>query len=72
MAGTPVPVHADVLISQAGSGHLLFGSDHCWTPAPLVARQVAVLDERWRRDLHGPWRELAAANAAALWADAGE
>jgi predicted TIM-barrel fold metal-dependent hydrolase len=66
LAGTPMPRHAEALIAMAGSEHLLYGSDYCWTPPPAVAAQIASLDEGWRRDVHGPWRELVAANAARL------
>ena len=66
LAGTPMPRHAESLIAMAGTGHLLYGSDYCWTPAPAVAAQIASLDEDWRDDQHGPWRELVAANTAAL------
>lgn len=66
LAGTPMPRHAEALIAMVGTEHLLYGSDHCWTPAPAVAAQVTSLDQGWRRDLHGPWREQAAANAAEL------
>ena len=66
LAGTPMPRHAESLIATVGTGHLLYGSDYCWTPPPAVAAQVASLDNGWRADEHGPWRELVAANAAAL------
>lgn len=67
LAGTPVPAQADALIRQVGSAHLLYGSDYCWTPAPLVAAQVAALDAHWSADGHGSWRDLVAANARHLW-----
>lgn len=66
LAGTPMPRHAEALIAMAGTEHLLYGSDYCWTPPPAMAAQVAALDAGWREDQHGPWRELTAANAAAL------
>jgi len=66
MAGTPTPTHAETLISRVGSGRLLYGSDFCWTPPTVVARQIAALDADWNAERHGPWRELAAANADAL------
>ena len=69
LAGTPLPVHVEALISHVGTGRLLYGSDYCWTPPRLVADQVAALDTGWRAESHGPWRELTATNAAALLAD---
>ncbi len=66
LAGTPMPRHAESLIAMAGTEHLLYGSDYCWTPPPAVAAQIASLDQGWRLDLHGSWRELVAANAATL------
>jgi hypothetical protein len=66
LAGTPLPVQAEALISQVGTGRLLYGSDYCWTPTRLVAAQVAALDAAWRAESHGPWRDLVGANAAAL------
>jgi 6-methylsalicylate decarboxylase len=68
LAGTPLPVQAEALISQVGTGRLLYGSDYCWTPTRLVAAQVAALDAGWRAESHGPWRDLVGANADALLA----
>ncbi len=66
LAGTPMPRHAEALIAMVGTDHLLYGSDYCWTPPPAVAAQIASLDDGWRHEAHGPWRELVTANAAAL------
>jgi 6-methylsalicylate decarboxylase len=68
LAGTPLPVHAEALISQVGTGRLLYGSDYCWTPMRLVASQIAALDAGWHAESYGPWRDLVGANAAALLA----
>ncbi|GHE36434.1 MULTISPECIES: amidohydrolase family protein [Streptomyces] len=68
LAGTPLPTHAETLISRVGTGRLLYGSDYCWTPPRLVADQIAALDTGWRARSHGPWRDLTATNAAALLA----
>lgn len=62
LAGTPVPTHANVLMQKVGSDHLLFGSDYCWTPAPIAKLHVDALDEQW-----DGWRDLVGRNAAALW-----
>jgi len=66
LAGTPLPVHVEALIAQVGTGSLLYGSDYCWTPPRLVTAQIDALDNRWRADVHGPWRELVADNARTL------
>ncbi|NYI77687.1 amidohydrolase family protein [Nocardioides panzhihuensis] len=68
LAGTPMPLQADALISQVGTGRLLYGSDYCWTPPHIVNSQIAALDSAWRADVHGAWRELARDNAAAFHA----
>lgn len=62
LAGTPVPNQVPALLRVVDDSRLLYGSDYCWTPAPLVDRQVAALDEQWAERV--PWRELVAANAA--------
>ena len=68
LAGTPMPLQADALISQVGTGRILYGSDYCWTPARIVASQVAALDSGWQAGDYGAWRELVGANAAAFQA----
>ncbi|MFJ2755460.1 amidohydrolase family protein [Nocardioides sp. NPDC087217] len=64
LAGTPMPLQTDALISQVGTGRLLYGSDYCWTPPHVVKSQVEALDSTWRADVHGPWRDVVGANAA--------
>ena len=69
LAGTPIPRHAPALAALAGTDHLLYGSDFCFTPTAGVAAQVAALDARWAEVMPpgtAPWRELAATNAARL------
>lgn len=70
LTGTPVPTHAETLIRYAGTEHLLYGSDYCWTPAAVVARQIPALDAGWPGEVHGDWRDLVADNAARLLAPA--
>ncbi len=69
LAGTPMPVHGPLLADRVGPGRLLYGSDHCFTPAAAVTAQVAALDDLWPAETYGPWRDLAAANAARLFGD---
>lgn len=64
LAGTPVPNQVPALLRVVGDDRLLYGSDYCWTPAPLVDRQVASLDEQWAHDV--PWRALTTRNAQRL------
>jgi 6-methylsalicylate decarboxylase len=66
IAGTPLPAAVPGLVRAAGQDHLLYGSDWCFTPAPLVAQHIATLDSGWG-DLTQPgWRELTTLNALAL------
>ncbi|MEV6411534.1 amidohydrolase family protein [Kribbella sp. NPDC051718] len=53
LAGTPV---ADI-------DHLLYGSDHCFTPASAVAAQIAALDQS---PIAANWRTRTTANAVQL------
>jgi predicted TIM-barrel fold metal-dependent hydrolase len=67
LAGTPVPTQVGVLEAMAGSGRLLYGSDFCFTPAPMVAHHMAALDAANLADHIGPdWRALTATNTASL------
>ena len=61
LAGTPVPHPLPALTSMVGTDHLLYGSDHCFTPPDAVAAQIASLDERG-----SAWRVDTSANAARL------
>ncbi|MEH0108820.1 amidohydrolase family protein [Tersicoccus sp. MR15.9] len=66
LAGTPLPSAAPALVAAVGHDHLLYGSDWCFTPPPLVAAQIAGLDAGWG-DLTDPgWRELTTRNARTL------
>jgi 6-methylsalicylate decarboxylase len=72
MAGTPFPNQVPAVAAAFGTGHLLYGSDYCWTPAPAVAAQVASLDTAGQPE-GGTWRALTTANALRLfprWRDA--
>ncbi|MFI5713066.1 amidohydrolase family protein [Kribbella sp. NPDC051620] len=60
VAGTPVPHQ---LPAVAGTDHLLYGSDHCFTPASAVAAQIAALDQS---PATANWRTRTTANAVQL------
>lgn len=48
MAGTPFPRQIPALDAAFGTGHLVYGSDFCWTPAPLALAQISTIDPSWR------------------------
>jgi predicted TIM-barrel fold metal-dependent hydrolase len=66
MAGTPFPRQVPALAAVAGTGHLLYGSDYCWTPAAAVAAQIASVDAAAPPADGGSWRSLTTANAVRL------
>ncbi|WP_104089783.1 amidohydrolase family protein [Arthrobacter sp. GMC3] len=68
MAGTPFPTAVKALKSSVGTDHLLYGSDFCFTPPILVARQIETLDAAWAQISDTPWRELTTTNALTLFA----
>ncbi|XVU27729.1 amidohydrolase family protein [Actinoplanes sp. CA-054009] len=59
MAGTPFPRQIPTLDAAFGTAKLVYGSDYCWTPAPLALAQIATIDP--------VWRELTTANAEKLF-----
>jgi predicted TIM-barrel fold metal-dependent hydrolase len=63
VAGTPVPHQLPALEAVAGEDHLLYGSDHCFTPVEAVAQQIAALDGSPVAD---GWRTRTTANAVRL------
>jgi predicted TIM-barrel fold metal-dependent hydrolase len=67
VAGTPVPNQLPALQAVAGTDHLLYGSDHCFTPSEAVADQIAALDEA---AVAKGWRPRTTANAVQLLAPA--
>jgi 6-methylsalicylate decarboxylase len=67
LAGAPVPDQLGAFTRRFGTGHLLYGSDHCFTPATAVAMLAKVLDEQWPETAPGPWRRVVADNARALF-----
>lgn len=68
LAGMPLPNQARALAEIADHSHILYGSDWCFTPPPLVAQQIASLDAAWAEIVGGDWRELTTENGLALLA----
>ena len=66
LAGTPLPAQAAAITAAVGSDRILYGSDCCWTPAPMVVNQVSALDAGASAVLGSDWRELTTANAERL------
>jgi predicted TIM-barrel fold metal-dependent hydrolase len=48
IAGTPFPRQVPAFAAAFGTERLLYGSDYCWTPTPLVDAQVDSVDAAWR------------------------
>jgi len=71
LAGTPSPVQADLLVKRVGPDRLVYGSDSCFTPPPLIEAQARALDEAGIAGLAG-WRRTVAGNARALLARGGQ
>jgi predicted TIM-barrel fold metal-dependent hydrolase len=67
IAGTPVPRQWPALTALAGTGHLLYGSDYCFTPPDAVAAQLAAVDAA----IGGTWRADLTANTARLLSPGG-
>ena len=63
LAGPALPRQLPALLSLVGSDRLLYGSDHCWTPAAEVEAHVAGLDAAPAPDGAAGWRALTTANA---------
>lgn len=66
MAGTPFPRQIPALAEVVGTGQILYGSDSCWTPAPVVLEQVHSIDAAVQpapEQGGGTWRGLTTRNA---------
>ncbi|MFC8592014.1 amidohydrolase family protein [Streptomyces atroolivaceus] len=63
LAGPALPRQLPALMKLAGTDRLLYGSDHCWTPAAGVEAHVAGLDGAPAPDGSASWRALTTANA---------
>ncbi|MFA4083904.1 amidohydrolase family protein [Mycobacteroides salmoniphilum] len=65
-AGTPFPRQLPLLADVAGIGHIVYGSDSCWTPVAGVDAQLASIDQAPPPHGAGSWRELTSRNAERL------
>jgi predicted TIM-barrel fold metal-dependent hydrolase len=66
-AGTPFPIASPLLTQLAGTDHILYGSDSCWTPPLGVDAQIASIDASAAPVGSADWRELTTRNAAHLF-----
>jgi 6-methylsalicylate decarboxylase len=70
LAGTPVPHQMPSLVSVAGTEHLVYGSDYCFTPSAAVRQQLDALDAAQPQLAElgiRSWRDLTTANAGQFW-----
>lgn len=67
MAGTPFPRQIPALDAAFGTERLLYGSDHCWTPAEAALAQVATVDAAPPPSGAATWRDLTTRNAHRLF-----
>ncbi|MEU5096211.1 amidohydrolase family protein [Streptomyces sp. NPDC020996] len=63
LAGPALPRQLPALLNLVAPDRLLYGSDHCWTPAAGVEAHVAALDAAPAPDGAASWRHLTTANA---------
>ncbi|WNE94106.1 amidohydrolase family protein [Streptomyces luomodiensis] len=63
LAGPALPRQLPALLGLAGTDRLLYGSDHCWTPAAAVQAHIAGLDSAPAPEGAVSWRALTTANA---------
>jgi 6-methylsalicylate decarboxylase len=63
LAGPALPRQLPALLNLVGTDRLLYGSDHCWTPAAGVEAHIAGLDAAPAPEGHPDWRTLTTANA---------
>ncbi|HWU08673.1 MAG TPA: amidohydrolase family protein [Streptomyces sp.] len=66
LAGPALPRQLPALLNLVGTDRLLYGSDHCWTPAAGVEAHVAGLDAAPAPEGSANWRALTTANAHRL------
>ncbi|MER7561639.1 amidohydrolase family protein [Streptomyces sp. NPDC048523] len=67
MAGTAFPRQVPALLKLVDPDRVLFGSDYCWTPAPLADAHLAVIDAAESPVEGTTWRSLTTANARRLF-----
>lgn len=65
-AGTPFPRVIPTLTSMVGTSRVLYGSDHCFTPAAAVAEQILSIEKVAPPSGFAGWRSLTRANADRL------
>ncbi|WP_329264905.1 amidohydrolase family protein [Streptomyces pseudovenezuelae] len=70
MAGTAFPRQVPALLKLVDPDRVLFGSDYCWTPAPLADAHIAALDTAAPPAEGTTWRSLTTANALRLFPQA--
>ncbi|WP_328908780.1 amidohydrolase [Streptomyces sp. NBC_00234] len=63
VAGPALPRQLPALQGLVGNDRLLYGSDHCWTPAAGVEAHIASLDAAPAPEGSADWRTLTTANA---------
>ena len=68
LAGLPWPDMIHALLRIVGPDRLVYGSDYCWTPVPLVKKLIEKMDEgageMWTEDII---KEIYAGNARKLF-----
>ncbi|KFG01610.1 amidohydrolase [Streptomyces scabiei] len=67
MAGTAFPRQVPALLQLVDPDRVLFGSDYCWTPAPLADAHIAAIDAADSPVDGTTWRSLTTANAQRLF-----
>ncbi|MER6785105.1 amidohydrolase family protein [Streptomyces sp. NPDC000658] len=67
IAGTAFPRQAPALLKLVDPDRVLFGSDYCWTPAPLADAHIAAIDTAEPPAEGATWRSLTTANAQRLF-----
>lgn len=70
IAGTAFPRQVPALLKLVGPDRVLFGSDYCWTPAPLADAHIAAIDAAEPPTEGATWRSLTTANALRLFPQA--
>ncbi|MER6523699.1 amidohydrolase family protein [Streptomyces sp. NPDC001508] len=66
IAGTPFPHQVPALTSAFGTERILYGSDHCFTPAAATAAQLASIDAAPQPE-NDTWLRLTTRNAYRLF-----
>ncbi|MEH0554095.1 MULTISPECIES: amidohydrolase family protein [unclassified Streptomyces] len=67
MASTAFPRQVPALLKLVDPDRVLFGSDYCWTPAPLADAHIAAIDAAEPPARDTTWRSLTTANAQRLF-----